>query len=440
MADIVNPLVISDENGGIAGFNCFTADKIQFYTLIDDSLASRFDAVPMISVLSLEEDLNTQRNLPTFWTQRVVDSETLNTFKVNLPPLENEEAVRVAVFFEHWARKPGMTTQEVGTFILLDTEANRLFFIVPQQKVTGASVDWKNLSTVSAISFDGTVKTVPEWLQQYTFVGYCHSHNTMRLSTPSSVDDAQEVDGKPFGVHILLSTFSWDDNGQVSFVVTVTAAHNNERHTLEMETVYPSISVADMNAMRDSWDLTEINKYVETFTFRGGYQYGKNWWQRKGAYYSTQPKTAYSGGYTYPDYSARLKPGTTPTPQYRHPYAWGLDDYDVEFGDPFEVQDNPLLTGTVSNPVDAPGTESLEDQIVEVLINTEPSRDELMAILDRFFDPVTGQVDQNKLFAHIDHSNDFLIDETDDLGDVTGTYPTFMEDLVEVTNNGLSDI
>jgi hypothetical protein len=167
-----------------------------------------------------------------------VNQDFLNQVEFNLPKIEPEEWDRLVGLYEHFAfsySNSSVTFRnqgglEVGTFILFNSAENRVFFVVPEQKVSSTGIRWEAMRTLTAVTLDGkeSRKVEEGWFadKDIHFVGYCHSHNTIPLPTPSSIDDATELDFA--GIHILLSTFK-PTSTKANFETTVTYTVRGKR-------------------------------------------------------------------------------------------------------------------------------------------------------------------------------------------------------------------
>jgi hypothetical protein len=233
------PIIQKNGENKITGFNCFRAEGSPiFYEKVTDFLGTRYEEIQLLNILEAEEIINRARQVPTFWNiNPPLEEDALYELDLALPQIELDEYVKMVNVFQHFAES-GLGAKEVACFILFDPILQRVFFVFPEQVVTSASVNWTNVNVKKGSDTDGNVKLMSEWLSENNFVGYCHSHNTMPLSTPSGGDDHQEVLNRPVGVHILLSTFTREP----SWKVTVTASINNSRLYLDPEEIIPSVT------------------------------------------------------------------------------------------------------------------------------------------------------------------------------------------------------
>jgi len=107
---------------------------------------------------------------------------------------------------------------------------NEVVFLVPKQTVTGGSVNFTSEDLTDILS--GEKKTSEEWvLAGYKYIGLSHSHNTMRLNVPSSIDDTTEI--PVAGVYFLHSCFANLEAGKPDYQLTVTFTTGSQRFITE---------------------------------------------------------------------------------------------------------------------------------------------------------------------------------------------------------------
>lgn len=244
-----------------------------------------FESLDPKEILSMQEHYLGEESNTFFHPSRWLDEETLNYVYFNLPKIEQEEWNLLVSLYHHFAFhsqitsnfKSSVSTQEVGTFTLLNIKENRIFFVLAEQVVSTGSVSWDKMEKLSAITLDGSEERMLEsgWLADpnIKLLGYSHSHNTMSLSTPSSIDDDTELNMA--GVHILLSTFKKNPHSnKPNFITTVTYTCRGERFLYQdVESLIPETSTL-VPINQSVLDKVTITRPIPTY-FYGGKTYPK---------------------------------------------------------------------------------------------------------------------------------------------------------------------
>ena len=186
-------------------------DTLSFYTLKTKKWVTTWERVPPTKILQTELDL-TEGNPETqpFWNLSEVQQQPETTFYQtpiwNFKKIGKKQWAELISLYEHYAFSLTPSNLEVGTFILFDENTQELKLVIPEQRVSTTAVQFDKILDKPVSTLDGSEKKLfKEWLQDHSFLGYCHSHNTMEVNAPSSIDDNTELEFN--GIHILLSAF-----------------------------------------------------------------------------------------------------------------------------------------------------------------------------------------------------------------------------------------
>lgn len=115
---------------------------------------------------------------------------------------------------------------EVGTKMFY--KGGFIYFFIFKQEVSGGAVEWKADDQLMDV-VTGEVHTEAElMLNGFKYCGLSHSHNTMQLADPSTIDDKQEINMP--GIYFLHSCFSNIDKPVSTYRQTVTVTTGNKRY------------------------------------------------------------------------------------------------------------------------------------------------------------------------------------------------------------------
>lgn len=258
--------------GNSVVFNCVKDVNGKLYSVEESIVGSFFKP---IDIKDLNDTLQAQlegNNIPLFFQNApVVDVEKVVFNTTGFPKVPKEQFVAITKLFNYYAKDMG--SLEVGCMILVH-ELNGIRFVVPQQTVSSGSVGW-NTSQVTTVAdlVTGVTRSILDWYEEgWNSLGCAHSHNTMKLSTPSSTDDARELPWS--GWYLLLSSFEWHPNEVVpKFVITTTITVNKKRYSVQPEWCLESPTISEEDWHRFNFAetvLSLINRYTPRFSFGHG--------------------------------------------------------------------------------------------------------------------------------------------------------------------------
>ena len=227
----------------------FKGDKGGYYVSIDHPVISGFSKLDSDAVFTANREYLQSINRD-FWAKlpELPEDGLKKTvaIKENLQPISKEDWIALIKLYSAFCQKAGNNRQEleVGGLLVCHKKTKQIRIVIPQQRVTKASVDWsilgQNLTTEKKIFFlDGTPVTYTQLKTEWDVLGVTHSHNTM-FTSPSGTDDTCEVrDSKgilPTGLHILVGSFkeySTFKNLEPKYEVYASIAHLGHRSRVE---------------------------------------------------------------------------------------------------------------------------------------------------------------------------------------------------------------
>ena len=260
--------------------------KGQYYTLLDHPIIQSFEL--MTGVDQQQANVEKLNNIgQNFWESAPeVDEETFQGFtqikQGSFKKIKAADYVAILKLYAHFCGNPQFANNlEVGTPIIIHKETRQLDVIVPEQEVTGGSVDWNILDYTKKVYFlDGSFITAAELFQQYDIVGMAHSHNT--LSTfPSSTDNKYEIkDGNKIcasGVFFIIGSFQnyqdWE-NTEPTYETYASIGHNGERVKIPITDLveeYTEQDWLDWTFDREILKAVKVKTYIKYNLGKGGF-------------------------------------------------------------------------------------------------------------------------------------------------------------------------
>ena len=178
---------------------------------------------------------------PVWYDINTVDEDAVDEYHLaeNLPLPNRAHYIALTKLYRDFCNKfdggvskvktqYGTGALEVGTKIFI--KDNELFFFIFKQEVSAGAVNWTSTDELMDIVTGQVFKEADLAGMGYRYVGLSHSHNTMSLSTPSNIDDTQEI-GTP-GIYFLHSTFTNTAQVVSSYVQTTTLTTGHKRYNL----------------------------------------------------------------------------------------------------------------------------------------------------------------------------------------------------------------
>ena len=223
------------------------SSNAKYWVPIDHPVVNGFGQLDLDGQVQANRELLQSINLD-FWADLPENLEkaiksTVSLNLSNFKPIPVSDWVSLIKLYSAFCVKAETNQElEVGGLIIVNRQDNQLRVVIPEQKVTKASVDWsilgKNITDRKKIFFlDGTPISYEELKADWDILGVTHSHNTMG-AFPSGVDDRCEISdskGKecPTGVHILVGSFSQFANyanEEPNYEVYASISHLAQRH------------------------------------------------------------------------------------------------------------------------------------------------------------------------------------------------------------------
>lgn len=233
-------------------------DKVNFFVPLDHPAVVGYSLLSPEEKFQASQELLQAQNLD-FWSKlpEYNDTQVKNTVQLrnDFQKIPKSDWIRLIKLYAHFCGDSSFAQElEVGALLVIHRETRQLRVVVPEQKVTKASVDWSilgsNIKDEKKLRFlTGEEITYGDLKKDYDNLGITHSHNTM-FTSPSGTDDSYEVShqGKscPTGVHILVGSFK-------NFT-----AYKRKEPTYD---VYPSIS-----HLGQRFKIEELSSLVEEYT------------------------------------------------------------------------------------------------------------------------------------------------------------------------------
>ena len=243
-------------------FNCVKSSNGDLHTLDESIIGSFFRPIPSKDIIDTLVAQLEGAKIPAFFENAPVVNINEVTFNTTgFPKVCKEQFVALVKLFNYFAKDMG--NLEVGC-IILHHETHGIRFVVPYQTVTPGSVGW-DTSQVKLVSdlVTGVTRSILDWYEEgWNSLGCAHSHNTMKLSTPSSTDDTRELPWS--GWYLLLSSFEWFPNQVLpNFVITTTITVNKKRYTAQPEWCLESPIITE-----EDWNSFDFSPTVLTFVNR----------------------------------------------------------------------------------------------------------------------------------------------------------------------------
>lgn len=203
----------------------------------------------------------------------IINKKDLDTFtlKENIHKIPSDLWQRWVQLCFHFVDKVPSTVEVAIRILRSESDPSAYRILVPEQKVTGGSVDANNFNKAIDIETGEVIKSYPPigWIP----VGDSHSHNTMSISF-SPVDDAHEI--KDPGIHILVKSINTKNR---TYQIDASVTAGGRRFIVPYEKILDATPVEDISFHEDVLkyvDYTPPKPVAKTSYFQGN----KSWQNR----------------------------------------------------------------------------------------------------------------------------------------------------------------
>ena len=387
---MVTPLV--SEQGQV---NCFHDESLEFYKISDKGWAISWQKVEPYSILRQQI---LQPDDVSFWNQEGLKQKKelfkhIPQFKFNRASLaEYSRLVSLYEFFAFDKLNRGYQQNlEIGTYILWNEQTNNIKFVVPTQTVSTTRVGFKDTLNKPCTDLFGETKDLQEWLIIYTLIGYCHSHNTLAVNTPSWTDDETELDFD--GIHLLLSEFRRTEDSLIpQFNTYLSYSLHGERFQIDLSYLIESLDEFDENFyLENIYDEKVLDNVTiqKLRYYRPGKGNKKGQWESFNDYfyqkYFDGEDDEYGGGFEYYEAAAGWEDSA-----YMDPEAWEYVDsstVDVDYNalyypekDPFFYQEEITENSDIAGYLPSSTTTVLSTTSTKTKVEPKPEIIEIFSL------------------------------------------------------------